>query len=317
LKLLKKLLFSIFLIILTGLSIVGITHKADELNKPQSVISLGLNPSIIELVLEKTGGTESQVQISNLTNLPIPIKLSKQSFTPKEKIEINTEDIKRFDASSWIEIDDDYTDFILQPKEFKDIKFKISPPDNAAPGGHYATLIFEPLIPQGLISDKSVFIYSRVAALVFMQVRGDIKEELKIQSFNTEAINNQSNITFDLTLANSGNTHLRPKYQIKVTNFFNGNVEDEVNIADGIVLPNTSRTFSRFVNLNTLFGVYSAEATVNYGRDEVSLSDSKVYFIIVPYQWIVLIIIILIITYLLLFKGKSRVLKALEILRKG
>lgn len=305
----------LFIIVLVLFNLTTVYVSAQSVAGQNTVSSMGINPSILEVVLDKNNATTQVITLSNLTNLPIPIKVTKQSFTPKEKLSIPEDELHIYDASSWITIDNTDTDFILQPQEIKNIEITINQPENASPGGHYATIIFEPLIPEGLISQNSVYIYARVAALMFMQVRGEIIEDVSLEGISTNLINEPGLVNFNLNLKNNGNSHIRPKSQIVINNVLTHEEVLKANFQEGIVLPGTVRTFQSQFESNTLFGIYSYKTTINYGADNLVLETPTQYFFVFPYKLaFLLIFIILFLIYIKTFR--RRISKAVKVLFK-
>ncbi len=101
----KVILFSALLAIIVFTGMLSISKlKAESVMGANTVSSMGINPSILEVVLDKNSQNEQTIDLSNLTNVPIPIKVSKQSFTPKEKLQIPKDQLNTYDASSWITI---------------------------------------------------------------------------------------------------------------------------------------------------------------------------------------------------------------------
>lgn len=304
------------LIILLLLTIPLISVKAQSVAGQNTISSMGINPSILEVVLDKEKPSQEIITLSNLTNLPIPIKVTKQSFTPKEKLAIPEDKLQIYDASSWIQLSDSDTDFILQPQEVKNIEIVINQPENASPGGHYATIIFEPLIPEGLVSQNSVYVYARVAALIFMQVKGEIKEDVSLESLSNNLINEPGVVNFNLNLKNNGNSHIRPKSEILIKNAFTQEEVLKANFQEGIVLPGTIRTFPVQFEPSGIFGIYTVKTTVNYGAENIVLDTPNNYFIVMPYKPLIAILaVILIIIYIRAFR--KRLEKAIKVLIKG
>lgn len=292
------------------------TVNAQDIAGKNTVSSMGINPAIVEVVLDKDNPTERVITLSNLTNLPIPVKTIKQSFTAKEKLEIPEDKLGRYDASSWIELSDSDTDFILQPQEIKNINLRINQPADASPGGHYATVIFEPLIPEGLVSENSVYIYARVAALLFMQVKGDIIEDISVEGLSANIINEPGNIDFRLSLKNNGNNHIRPKSEIVIKNALTQEEVIKQTFQEGMVLPGTTRNFPLAFESNSLFGIYSYTSTVNYGASSIVENTPTQYFIVMPYKVVIGAALILG-AILYVKKFRSRFSKAAKLLIKG
>jgi hypothetical protein len=276
--------------------------------------SLGVFPAIVEIVLDPNSSVETKVTITNLSNFAQPIKAIKQSFTPGEKSSLNAEELKIYDASSWIYISPEESDFILQPKESKDINLIITQPKDATPGGHYATIYFQPLIPQELISTESIFVYARVAVLVFMQTPGDIIENMNFKEVNYDYLSNPGTINFDLDLENSGNTHIQPVGNVKIYNLLNSELVQTISFPTSIILPGTTKTFNVEIKMNDLMGLYYMETELNYGSDSIYFSSGQKNFMIFPYTIFLFLILPLLFILLYIIRFKNRIKTAFNIL---
>ena len=81
------------------------------------------------------------------------------------------------DLGTWITTDDSIS---LKPKESKEIQFQIKIPNDAEPGGHFASVFW------GTSSNKAgaVSIGSKIGVLVLLSVNGNVKEEGGLVDFN-------------------------------------------------------------------------------------------------------------------------------------
>ena len=117
----------------------------------QSSDSLGLsvNPQIFELDVFPGEKISQKINLKNLSEVPMPILVKVTDFTAVEDSGEMEFDESLQDASlasrKWFQIEN--PNFILEAGEKKEIKFEISIPENAEPGGHYSVILFEPQLP--------------------------------------------------------------------------------------------------------------------------------------------------------------------------
>ncbi len=156
------------------------------------------------------------MQVKNITRYPLPISSTVKNLTPLEEIKTSS-DASRLDASAWFKITE--PDFILQPGVSKTITIKLAPPVDATPGGHYATIYFQPVIPDSVLTSETAFLAARVGVLSFLIVRGDIKQELAIDSFTPPGLKQTGPITFNVALKNTGNVHTLPTGAVTIRNW--------------------------------------------------------------------------------------------------
>jgi len=308
-------------ILLLGILVVMIsiyTHpsiKARSASQQQvgviaSQTALAVQPTIVEVVLSKDGVTKREIEIYNLTNQAIPIKAMKQSFTSQNKEDISKENLEQYDSSSWITLLDSDTDFILQPQEVKKVTLVIQQPKNASPGGHYATIYFQPLIPSELISKDSAYVYVRVAVLILMQNPGEIIENMEIGTLNLNGFYENFPIEGRLSLKNTGNIHLLPIGQIIIKNDLTNEVVQIIDIKNELSLPGLDKHYQFKIDSPYLFGKFTAETVINYGIEKKVLTSDKVTFYIAPYKQIIVFLVLMI--FIALFR--ERISRAVRIL---
>lgn len=251
--------------------------------------ALGVSPAILELVLDPGKKSEAKVTVINVTNFPLPIKASAKNFNLNEEILGEGKEI--FDASSWIKIEP--ADFILQPLENKEIIITVSTPKKAPPGGHYATVYFQPLIPVEVLSPQTTYLAAKVGVLNFFIVRGEIKEKMIVSNFEILKTSRQFGpVDLKFKLINEGNVHLSPLIE---ASFFNtkGKKVYSAKLDQIIILPKTAKEIGLSWPKKYLFGKYSAQVNILYGSEHQKLESEKIIFWIVPWRYILVSIILL------------------------
>lgn len=110
---------------------------------------LAVSPYTFEIDVSPGEKLERVVKIFNQSESPMPINVRPVDFSAKEDSgDIIFDEMSQdpsISARKWVNIDK--PNFILEPGETKSVDFSIDVPDNAEPGGHYATLFFEPTLP--------------------------------------------------------------------------------------------------------------------------------------------------------------------------
>jgi hypothetical protein len=276
--------------------------------------ALGIDPAILEAVLNTNAPTIKQITVTNNSNLPQPIKTLKQGFALNEVTGLSADELKIYDSSSWISITDNDTDFILQPHESRRITVTINQPAIASPGGHYASIIFQPMIPEELVSQGSVFVYARVAVLVFLQVKGNIVENLELVNSDYSAVSSPGSHAFDFTIKNTGNTHIQPSGKLNIYDATDQLIATEQVPAE-IILPKAEKQFHFNVDLPNIFGKYSAELILTYGSQSTILNSGKNDFYIFPFTLVFLVIIPTGILVFFFVKYRSRFILAYHVLK--
>ena len=298
--------------ILTGFGFIFALNKAysQEEKKETPKTALGVTPAIVELVIEPEKTSESSVTVFNVTNFPLPIKGTVKNFVPKEEIPPNSQNI--FDASAWIKIEP--SDFILQPLEEKKIKISIAPPKNAEPGGHYATIYFQPLIPEEVLSYQSSHITSRIGVLTLLIVKGDINETITLGNVDYKKFTQYGPKIFTLKFKNEGNVHIAPSGKLIIKNI-RGKVTERISMPNKIVLPQTVREVQVERNGRFLLpGKYKIEMALTYGSEKREIKSKPYTFWVFPWFAIFIIAAILTPTVWFMIIKRQRLKLAVQIL---
>ncbi len=253
-------------------------QTADTTTVTQS--ALAVSPAILENILTPGEPSAFSVEVRNITNFPLPIKSFVRGLTTEAHTsDLSEEEQKRLDASQWFVIEE--PDFILQPNQSRKVSGTIQTPIDADPGGHYATIFFQPLVPAEALSPSTAYINARVGVLSFLIVKGDISQSAELKKdLQTTKLVRRGPITFTFSVHNSGNVHLLPTGKVAIYKF-NMHVAD-ITIPPGVVLPNSSREYTvEWEGAGP--GKYRAELSIEYGADGLQLSKSSVSFWIVPW----------------------------------
>lgn len=190
-------------------------------------------------------------------------------------------------------------DLQLKPDEIKEVNLTIDVPANAAPGAYFGAVRYA-AVPEGTnTSDRQVSLTASVAHLVFVEVPGDITEQIQLESLKAQRNNEQGSFfvskpdSMALGVKNLGNGFSRPFGNVTVKNIFGGEVHRyDVNNTDpkGIVLPQSSRTFVDPLSGVNLPGRYTATAAVAYGNGgEVVTFKSSFWYIPI---WLIIVLVV-------------------------
>ncbi len=272
--------------------------------------SLTVSPAILEKVLEPGVVSTASATVTNTTNFPLPIKAQVDAFIGNNNLTKLQTSI--FDSSSWFTLEP--SDFILQPKESKEILIKISEPENIEPGGHYATIFFQPLIPSDVISPSSTISLARVGILTFLIAPGNILELLSIKDFTVRPWSTFGPINFEVELQNNGNVHTSPSGTIAIKDLL-GNTVKTLDLDTSIILPTTTNTQNIVWDKQLLFGRFTASLTVDYGNTQGSLTFAPQVFWVVPWPLIMIMIALLTLLYNLFIVHIERVKLAIKVLK--
>ncbi len=181
-------------------------------------------------------------------------------------------------------------DVDLKAGETKEIKLDLEVPGNAVPGAYFGAVRFAAL-PKGVTpteQQRQVALTASVAHLIFLEVPGDVNEQLLIESLKAQAGGRSGSFFFKkpdqvaAQVKNNGNGFSRPFGQVTVNGPFGKEVHKyEVNDTDprGIVLPQSSRAFTDQLKGVSLPGKYKLTASIAYGNggEVVTYKSSFIY----------------------------------------
>lgn len=184
---------------------------------------------------------------------------------------------------------------------------KIKIPLDAEPGGLYGSVIITTSNPQEkLKSEKEkasnqVKVVSRLGALLFVRVSGDVHEDGLLKDFsvkNNQRFFEKTPIAFQILFENNGRVHLLPYGLIEIKNILGAKI-DEVKIDPWFVMPDSLRLREITWDKKPLFGKYTATIGVNRGYNDI-VDQRSVSFWIIPWKIILAAAIVLILLALFL-----------------
>ena len=218
-----------------------------------------------------------------------------------------------------------------------DFPYRIEIPQDAEPGTHLISLVFQlkPAEPTASREGAAVYIGSNVATNLFVKVLGATIDDIEVdfrsgtfgnrdpqvsaaerkKTFEPKKFFLKPPVDFLVTVNNKGNTHQKPDGRIIIVNdLFSSTPEQiKVNEENRIILPGTDRTFdvSSF-GRGFMYGKYRAKIELLYG-DPLRAIEQEIDFWIVPLVEILivlgailLLIIIIIVIRKLRKKGRKR-----------
>ncbi len=196
----------------------------------------------------------------------------------------------------------DLADVDLKANETKEIKLTVDVPVDTAPGAYFGAVRYASL-PKGqelTEAQRQVALTASVAHLVFVEIPGDVNEQIQIQRLEATRDGKGGKFFFkapgqsSATVKNLGNGFSRPFGQVELKNMTGKEVAKyELNNTEpkGIILPNSSRTFTDDISNIKIPGKYTLSASVAYGNGgEVVTYKSSFWYLPI---WFVIIFVVL------------------------
>lgn len=277
--------------------------------------SIGISPLSFEVTANPGDVIENYLKVYNPSpESNVQIQMIVEDIAPSGEwghVIVKPAETETYSLAGWIKTEP--KEFNLAPKEEKFVKFTISVPKNAEPGGHYGTVIAAAKVVAGPGATGAA-IAPRIGSLVLLTVPGAIKEKLSVKDFSvSRRYFSRGPIPFSIKLENEGTVHTKPVALVTITDW-RGKKVGELQLPQRNVLPGAVRKFDTSWNRKWLFGgKYIATLSGSYGIESIPLKSSVITFWAFPWKVGVAILLVL----LLLVLSRKRWLAAFHILIRG
>jgi len=247
------------------------------LSKGVGEIRLFVSPELFELEVRRGQTLEDKIKIFNKSEVPVPIETTVTNFGAQEETgtmtffeepekRVGEEDDISFNPRKWIKIEN--PNFILDPNETNEVKFKVEIPENAEPGGHYAVALFEPKLPSFYFKKGAVQTIPKIGVLFLFSVKVEGLEKTaepptivelsipekfhlgKLEDFFVKTVRaaegltivEKSHLPFVLSIKNNDIYHIKPEGKLTILKN-NGKIVGETEIKGITILPGRVRKF--------------------------------------------------------------------------
>jgi hypothetical protein len=276
-------------------------------------VSIGISPVVFELSGNAGELIENQVKVTNPSDNTVGIKMTVEDIAPTGEagfVTVEPAETETYSLAGWTRVDP--TEFTLAPNEERWVKFTVTIPPNAEPGGHYGSIV----AGSNIIAGSEVTgagIVARVGVLVLLTVPGEMKENLTVSEFKAPVYSEKGPINFEIKFQNIGTVHTKPRGLITITNLLGKKVAD-ISFPERNVLPSAIRKFDATWDKNLLWGIkYTATLSGSYGESNIPFSPQVITFWAFPWKYGLIILGVLI----LMILARKRLITALRILIKG
>lgn len=285
--------------------------------------AISISPPVMEIDIIPGSSIEKTIEVGNETDQEkfYAVGIGKfemvgeegyQKFLPLEEDD--------FGVASWIKYEE--SNIVVPPKGSKKFMFTIDVPENADPGGHYASIYFSVgQLAEEDAGDSMVGVEAQIHSLILVRVAGDIIEKAEIESFGIKGDKTSANrlpVAFSWKLKNDGNVHVRAQGNIEVKDMFGqraelldanpknyralpgatrkievwwGELENfDSNGKSGNFFQEAKKEFSNFA-----IGKYSAKLDIVYGKGNENFLSKEISFWIIPWRILLLVLITLVV----------------------
>jgi len=313
----KKTAFTIFITLLAVAS-AAVGGKVIA----QSVLPLSVVPPKQEMLINPGESYSTIVKFQNLSTLPVPGTLSALDFVVTDNVGtpvfldnptvIGTITLPaKYSAAKWIKL---YTDRLsIAANGNISVPVTINVPKNAAPGGRYAAVIFEPTGGLTLGNPSSAgesTVAIRIASLLYIRVAGPITEKAVVSKFQIPSFLEYGPVAVTTEISNLGDYHFMPKGSVTLKNAL-GMVVASSPLEAKNVFPGTARIFNNQLGGKLMFGKFTANLSATYGAGgQILLATASLW--ILPWKIMLAIALAAIIMIILILIGYKRFIKKEE-----
>lgn len=264
----KKIFITTVLItILLPIGVLAQELQGDEKASP----SITIAPSILDLDVSRSQTLEKKISIKNDADIPIPVKVEINDYSQNEYgIPDYSLDSSDWSPKQWLVIEP--ADFILESYGVREVTVKITIPEYAQPGSHFATILFKPVLPPEYFEADSAHVIPYIGAIVALNVKGEglegEKEYLKIQEFVKQETNEEEDEEFFSQVNNDDVYYHKVSGNIVVRNILGKEVAFK-SVDEVTIFPKKARSLTSLLEHDLSFGRYKAELHLSDGNEEV------------------------------------------------
>lgn len=287
--------------------------------------ALTLSPVRIELSGDPGSVLYSKVKILNENEEKIKVYKTTEGFEGEGETGVPKLNGSTDGLPSWINTQD-YVE--IESGKVEEIPVAVVIPKDVEPGGYYGALCWGDNAPS---VNENVSIGARICSIILVNVLGNVKEGggvLEYSLFENKNFYTALPVSFVYRLQNTGNGLIKPEGEILIRNFLRMKVVGlNANPVDGNVLPRGgirkyqvvwSKDSTDYLNVNNIkgfwnhlayqwknfaFGYFTADLSINFGVEKEIKEIKRVSFWVVPWQLILVVLLLLFISYKVLRKS--------------
>lgn len=280
-----------------------------------SVKAVTVSPLNFELNSDPGNHIANYIKIYNDTDSEISVKMEVEDFVAageRGEVLLKSDDsISTYSLHNWVSMEPGI--FNLTPGSTQVVQFSIAVPENAEPGGHYASILA--FVSSAGVESTGVGVAQKVGSLLLLSVSGEIFEKMDIAEFSAPEFSEYGPKELIARFSNTGTVHAKPRGFVIIKNMLGKEIA-KIDIPQLNVLPQSSRKIDIPVKLDNQIGKYEASLVAIYGASNEPISASVMYWVF-PWKPILAVFVALAIIIVLLYKTRKRWKLALKVLFKG
>lgn len=254
-----------------------------------------LGPTKAEFFLDPGDKVTKEIMVTNRTGRTIDFAIGMEDFKgsrdPNQTVVLLGEEKGPYSLRDWLS--PEIGEFTLNHGQRIHLPVEISIPLDAEPGGHYGVVFAatRPTAPETEVEKEKakgqMVIIARAGSLFFVRISGEVDETGRLKDFRIKDGKNyyeKGPISFELFFENNGSIHLRPYGTVEIFNIL-GKKVGEIEIDTWFSMPDSLRLIEVQWEKASLFGKYTALASVNRGYQDL-IDQKSIEFWIIPWKTI-------------------------------
>src|SRR3989344_4963743 len=275
--------------------------QAQELGQAKVSIS----PTLFELTAKPGDILENTMKVINTSEIVQSYEMEIKSFIGNElgQAKITASDDPEYALRGWVKITPEK--FTLAAKQTQVVKFIISVPEDAEPGGQYGSILAS-LVDNSTVTGAGAITKSKVGTLVLVAVAGDITYSAYIKEFSVAKKRfERPPVEFRTKIHNSSSVHIKPKGFITLTDML-GRKAGSIDFDQKNILPDSDRLITQSYEQPLIVGRYVATLNVVYGEKGDQLSSKTVFYVFPTWLIILCVALLILIILLLIYRRRQK-----------
>jgi len=237
----------------------------------EEYLGLQVAPAITEQVVSVDNPTAVLLHLTNQSSEAILVTARLEPFLLIRDELAAGSDGQRFDVTAWLSLPEN--DWLLSGGASTDAEVIIAAQPDTPPGSYYSRVVFRVVSQRSVASEEVTVLTPEVSALLFVTVAGEQVHALQASFVNPPSWQLGSEMTAELEVTNTGNTHEIVRivsYQQAAWNTTGQRQIEELPFS--LILPETTAIIPLHFSFSGLFNRYEVVANVFFGVPAQSLS---------------------------------------------
>lgn len=273
------------------LSIVYLFLLTSTVVHGQTTQTLTVSPPTQNFKAKPGKQVNANVKVRNESDDAVTLKAAFKDFLVLDDIGtprmVEEEVSGRWSLSSWIVVSP--TEVTVQAHSSKIFDLVILVPQDALPGGHYASVYFSPIGGALAPGQSGTGVETKLASLITLIVEGPVTEMAYIRKFFAPRFFEYGPVTITTQIENQSDLDITPKGTISVKNLL-GKTVANFKMEERRIFPYAIRSFSNSIDKKWLLGRYQATLNAAYGTSGQALVAYLTFWVI-PWRIITAIIL--------------------------